>query len=130
MPDARANEVALHAAITRMSDADLVSELRGLLGPRLVAYLAGAHETRAVRMWADGTRKVSSRAAIDRMRIALQVAHVITERETSSVAQAWFQGLNPLLGDRLPTFVLTEERDLSQVGAEILKATRHFASGQ
>jgi hypothetical protein len=34
----------------------VVAELRDLPGARLVAYLAGVTETRAVREWAEGIR--------------------------------------------------------------------------
>jgi hypothetical protein len=44
------------------------------------------------------------------------------------VAQAWFQGLNPQLGDRSPARLL-REGDLAEVGPEIVAAARAFVIG-
>jgi hypothetical protein len=41
----------------RLSPAELTGELRDLLGAKLVAYLGGVKETRAVRQWVDGSRQ-------------------------------------------------------------------------
>ncbi len=43
----------------------LVDELRRTLGAKLVAYIAGVTETRAVREWAEGTRKPSPERGAD-----------------------------------------------------------------
>jgi hypothetical protein len=48
----------------------LVKELRDLLGAKLVAYLGGVKETRAVRQWAEGTRVVSGEEDLRRLRVA------------------------------------------------------------
>lgn len=128
MADERKTEVEVHAAVMRMTDAALVSELRALLGAKLVAYLGGVNETRAIRQWADGARRVSSRGAVNRMRIALQSARLITQCDSPQVAQAWFLGLNPILADRSPAMVLREACDLEVAGAEVIAAARQFAS--
>ena len=91
-----------------MTTAQLVTALRDLLGVKLVAYLGRVKETRAVRQWAEGTRSIANPADVDRLRVAYRAAAVITARDSEQVAQAWFQGLNPLLDDRSPARVLRD----------------------
>lgn len=121
-PDLEAYE---HAA--RVEFPIVVAELSELLGPKLVAYLAGVTETRAVRQWAE--RKRAARGEVPaRLRLALQVALVIAHHDDAHVAQAWFQGLNPQLDDRSPARLLREGA-LEEVGPLILSAARAFVSG-
>lgn len=110
----------------RIQPAQLVAELRDLLGARLVAYLGGVKETRAVRQWAEGTRRVSA-GDLRRLRLAYQAARLLAERDTPAVVQAWFQGLNPALEDRSPARVL-REGDIDDVGPAVLAAARQFAA--
>ena len=105
----------------------VVKELRELLGAKLVAYIAGVTETRAVHEWADGARE-SRRSVEERLRFALRVAAFIAEHDSAGVSQAWFQGLNPQLNDRSPARLL-REGDLDEVGPQILAAARAFAVG-
>ncbi|GAA1134013.1 hypothetical protein [Citricoccus alkalitolerans] len=106
--------------------AALVDRLRAVLGARLVAYLGGVKETRAVRQWAAGER-VPSHVVAQRLRLAYQVAGLIVESQNSpAVVQAWFQGANPQLEDRSPARVLRED-DTDGVGPQVLSAARAFA---
>lgn len=105
----------------------VVKELRDLLGARLVAYVAGVGETRAVHEWAEGVREVRSDEAARRLRTALQVAHLLNRRDSPEVVQAWFQGLNPQLADRAPARLL-REGDVDEVGPQVLHAARAFAA--
>jgi len=75
----------------------LLLEGRDLLGGKLVAYLGGVRETRAVRQWAEGARVIQDKADKQRLRLAYQVAVLVGERDSAGVVQAWFQGLNPEL---------------------------------
>ncbi len=120
-------ELVAYDASVRMDVAVMVKELREILGPRLVAFLAGVKETRAVHEWAEGERDVRSAAVVDRLRVVYQVAKLITMRDDAAVAQAWLQGLNPKLGDRSPARLL-RDGDLEEVGPEILAAARDFAA--
>ncbi|MBB4854041.1 hypothetical protein HNP40_001421 [Mycobacteroides chelonae] len=117
---------AYHEALTMTTPA-LVSELASLLGLKLVAYLGNVKETRAVRQWADGSRAVSGVEDVERMRLALRAVRLIMSRDSKDVAQAWFQGLNPLLGDVSPARSL-REGDLDISGPRILAAARQFAA--
>ena len=121
-PDLEAYE---HAA--RIDFPPLVEELSELLGSKLVAYIAGVGEVRAVRQWSTGERE--PRAPIPaRLRLALQVAWLIAQHDNAAVARAWFQGLNPQLDDRSAARLL-REGELDEVGPLILSAARAFVSG-
>lgn len=67
-------------------------------------------------------------AILGAKRLAFQVARLISQRDSHEVAQAWFQGLNPQLGDRSPARLL-REGDLAEVGPEIVAAARAFVVG-
>lgn len=120
-------DLAAHEESLRLGTQALAQGLRDLLGVRLVALLAGVNETRAVHEWADGHREIKSPQTAARLRVAYQVARIITARDRPEVAQAWFQGLNPNLGDRSPARVL-RDGDLDEVGPEVLAAARAFAA--
>ena len=72
-------ELQAHERAMREPFDVVVKQLRDLLTPRLVAYLAGVRETRAVHQWADGTRDVKSADVEDRLRFALQVALLLND---------------------------------------------------
>jgi hypothetical protein len=116
-----------HAHAMRVDFPTVAGELRSLLGARLVAYLGSVKETRAVHEWADEGRKPSEPVQ-RRLRLALQVARMIAERDDSAVVQAWFQGLNPELDDRSPARLL-REGDLDEVGPLVVAAARAFLIG-
>lgn len=109
-----------------MTAPELVTELREVLGATLVAYLGKVRSTRIVREWAEGTRPIDDESDIERFRIAYRAARLITARDEPQVAQAWFQGLNPILGDQPPALLL-REGDVTDVGPKILSAAREFA---
>jgi hypothetical protein len=120
-------DLAAHEHAARIDFDAAVKELADLLGLKLVAYIAGVTETRAVRQWADGER--AAREPIPtRLRLALQIALVIAEHDNARVAQAWFQGLNPQLDDRSPARLL-REGELDEIGPLVLSAARAFVSG-
>jgi hypothetical protein len=121
-PDLEAYE---HAA--RVDFPAVVKELVDCLGSKLVAYVAGVTETRAVRQWMEGEREARDPIP-DRLRLALHVALLIARHDNARVAQAWFQGLNPQLDDRSPARLL-REGDLHEVGPLVLSAARAFVSG-
>lgn len=110
----------------RAGQRELVGQLRELLGSRLVAYLAGVSETRAVRQWADGNRSIRDEDDLQRLRVAYQAALVITARDSAQVAQSWFQGLNPQLDDQSPARLLRTGKP-DEAGRLVLAAARSFA---
>ena len=119
--------LAAHTLAVRSTFPEVVSTLRELLGPRLVAYLGAVRETRAVHQWADGARAPSD-AVQQRLRVALQVASMVAEVEGPRIAQAWLQGLNPQLDDRSPARLL-REGELQEVGPAVVGAARAFLVG-
>ena len=120
--------VQAHEHAMRSTLEATVKELADLLTPRLVAYIGGVRETRAVHQWAEGTREIKSPEVEDRLRFALQVAVMLAEHDSPRVVQAWFQGLNPHLEDRSPARLL-REGDLVEVGPAVLGAARAFLIG-
>ena len=128
MPVAYARpDLVAHTRAIRASFPEVASELRELLGARLVAYLGSVQETRAVHQWADATRTPSEETQ-QRLRVALQVALTIASAESARIAQAWFQGLNPQLEDRSPARLL-RDGELQEVGPAVIAAARAFLVG-
>jgi hypothetical protein len=126
MASARPDLIAYQDAMT-MSTAGLVTALRELLGAKLVAYLGKVKETRAVRQWADGDREIANPAVVERLRLAYRAAWMINQRNSKEVVQAWFQGLNPFLDERVPARLL-RDGDVESDGAQVIAAARQFAA--
>jgi hypothetical protein len=120
-------DLAAHQQVVRLDAREVARQLVDLLGARLVAYLGGVGETRAVRQWLDGGRDMRSDAEA-RLREALTVALTIASREEPRTVQAWFQGLNPQLDDRSPARLL-RDGELGEVGPEVRHAARAFVVG-
>jgi hypothetical protein len=120
-------DLAAHTHAMRASFPEVAAKLRELLGPRLVAYLGGVRETRAVHQWADENRQPSADVQ-QRLRLALQLALPIADADGHEVAQAWFQGLNPQLDDRSPARML-RDGDFEEVGPAVIAAARAFLVG-
>src|SRR5262252_3173164 len=113
---------------TRTPFALVAKELIEILGAKLVAYIAGVRETRAVQQYAQQGRSPRHPGIEPRLRLALRVGKVIAERDSGEIAQAWFMGLNPQLNDRSPARLL-REGDIHEVGPEIVAASRAFVVG-
>jgi len=111
----------------RLEPAAIVSELRDRLGVRLVAFLAGVSETRAVHEWASGERRIRQQEVVDRLRLIYQVVELLATRDSDTVIQAWFQGLNPKLEDRSPARLLRDGQ-LVEIGPQVLAAARAFVA--
>lgn len=102
----------------------VVEALCGLLGLRLVAYIASVKETRAVRQWAARERTPSPHA-VKIMRDTYQIARLLSETNSLEVVQAWFQGMNPLLDD-VPPARLLRESETDEAAHRVLAAARAF----
>lgn len=102
----------------------VIEELREILGARLVAYLGGVKETRAVTDWITEKHRPSSEAVEQRLRDAYQIAALLAEVEGKGVVQTWFMGMNPQLDDRSPARLLREGGP--EAGTEVLGAARAF----
>ncbi|UUW88694.1 hypothetical protein [Pimelobacter simplex] len=111
----------------RLGTPELVQRLCDLLGTKLVAYLSSVADTRTVRAWADfAADSAPPDELIERLRVAYQAATLLSENDTASVIQAWFQGRNPLLDDIAPARVL-RDGEVGVGGANVMVAARAFA---
>ena len=115
-----------YADSLRLPPAEIVQGLRDTLGAKLVAYIGGVRETRAVREWADGERTPSAEI-VQRLRATYYVMALLRDRESASTVASWFQGMNPELEDRAPARVLREQ-DLVTAGPAVLAAARSFVA--
>lgn len=105
----------------------VAKELIDSLGPKIVAYIGGVTEVSAARGWSDGTEPKDPNVQ-PRLRVALRVTRLLMQRDSAAVAQAWFQGLNPQLGDRVPAQLL-REGSIEEVGPDVVAAARAFVVG-
>ncbi len=121
-------DLAAHDRALRLPFSAMVRELQQVLGAKLVAYIASVSETRAVHEWAKGVRDPKDPELERRLRLVLQIAHLIAAHDSREVAQAWFQGLNPQLDDRAPAQLL-RDGDVIEVGRDVLAAARAFVVG-
>jgi hypothetical protein len=117
-------DLAAHEEVLRLNLPQVARKLTDLLGGRLVAYVGGVKETRAVRQWIEGDRQPQGDTEA-RLREALIVAIMLSKKEKVGTIQAWFQGLNPLLDDRSPARLL-RDGDLAKIGPEVRSAARAF----
>ncbi len=118
------SDVGAHRTAMKGSIAAVTRQLTDILGAQLVAYMGSVKETRAVREWIAGTR-VPRGDASQRLRFAYRVAKCIADSDGVETAQAWFQGLNPMLGNVSPA-QLIRTGDLNTDGPRIIKAEEHF----
>ena len=120
----RQADLEAHRFATTMPTPALVTFLREALTPRLVAFIAGVTETRATRQWAEGEREVGSTAREQRLRAAAHVTRLIAETFDERTAQAWMQGMDPMLDDRSPAWVLRHATDEADRAAVLASARR------
>ena len=113
---------------TRAPFAFVARDLIDILGAKLVAYIAGVREARAVQQYADDSRSPRHPSIEPRLRLALRVAMLISKHDSKEIAQAWFMGLNPQLNDRSPARLL-REGEIDEIGPEIIAAARAFVVG-
>ncbi len=102
----------------------IVDDLRHVLGAKLVAYIAAVTETRTVREWVTTGRRPAP-AAEQRLRLAHRVVTLIRASEGVGIVPTWFQGMNPMLGDRSPARMLRED-DFDDAGPRVLAAATAF----
>lgn len=115
-----------HEKAVRLPAAQVVADLREILGATLVAYLGGVKETRAVAEWAAGKREPSSQT-MNRLRTAFRVATLLRTRDNNGVVRAWFQGMNPHLEDVAPARVLRGQ-PLEEAGPAVISVARAFVA--
>ena len=65
----------------------------------------------------------------ERLRFAYRIVKMLSAHGKPIAVQAWLQGLNPDLDDRIPITLLRKGR-LDKEGREVLGAARAFAAGR
>lgn len=105
----------------------LVQELRSDLGASLVAYIAGANETRTVRIWAESSPFAfhPDDAVEQRLRLAHTVLVIVRAHFDAQTVASWFQGMNPTLSDHAPAWII-RERPVTEAEPLVLTAARTF----
>ena len=111
-----------HKAVTTIAIEDMSNSLKGLLGPKLMAYTVGASE-RTCDRWIAGANTPNLDAE-RRLRCAYQIFELLKPVDSSTVIRAWFMGMNPQLDDLSPAEAIRGD----QLRESIL-AARAFATG-
>ena len=117
-------EIGAHRQAHTLSLPDVVGHLRDVLTPKLVAYVGSVSETRATRQWAEGARSPSAEVEV-RLRDALHATLVVETAYDTKTAQAWMQGIDPLLDDRSPAWALREGDP--ELRRAVIASARRFA---
>ncbi len=115
-----------HRESLSLKFSDLVSRLADAIGRKLIAYVAGVRDVRAVERWMAGGQPYGDAEA--RLRLTFQVVRTLLEHDPREVVQAWLMGVNPELGDRVPLRLL-REGDLAVVAPEVMAAARAYIAG-
>jgi hypothetical protein len=87
---------------------EVVVLLRAMIGPGLVASIAGVKAQERVNDWANGTTGTTLERE-RRLRVALEATLVVLECAGLDVARAWLTRPSAELGGRSPAAVLREE---------------------
>jgi hypothetical protein len=111
-----------HQATVHASPQNMASELQGLFGQRIVAFMTGLADPKAIGRWARGER-VPRGDAEQRLRDAFQIATFLTLADSPETARAWFIGMNPHFGNRAPFAILGQDPSKSQ---EVFEAAKAF----
>ncbi len=107
MPDVRARSDEAHHKAVDFTIADIARFLQETLGQKLVGYMAGISDPKAVGDWARGGRHPRAEAEV-RLRTAFQVFHLLQNEESPHTVRAWFVGINPQLDDETPAEAIRE----------------------
>lgn len=102
----------------------LVEFLGEHLGEDVTAYLSGIEDPETVRAWAQGQVQPSP-DEMSRLVIAYEATQCLSDVCGDTMIRSWFFGMNPMLEDRAPAYVL---RHLKGEDLEIvLSAAQEFA---
>jgi len=101
----------------------VASFLQDALGQKLVGYIVGINDHKAVGAWASGERSPRSTSE-EKLRTTFQIFNLLQESESEHTVRAWFVGLNPQLFDQSPATVLREGD-----ARDVLIAAKSFLAG-
>lgn len=114
--DLEAHRHAMSAPISHV-----VTELVSILGATTVAVIGDVKETRAVQQWCEGRQPQREHV----LRLALQLARMLTSQADRALAVAWFHGSNPHVADGVPMLLL-RTAPLAEIQGPLLRAARAF----
>ena len=106
----------------------LLGELVSIIGRKLTAYIASVKDARAIDRWIAGESQPHNPEVERRLRLAYQIAAMLSEHDSAAVVQAWLIGLNPELDDAVPVQLL-REGSLELDGKRVIGAARAFVAG-
>jgi hypothetical protein len=119
-------DLAAHREALSLPWPELIKRLIDVLGRKLTAYVGGVKDVRALDRWMEGSEPYGDKVA--RLRLTFQVVRTLQDHDSPQVVQAWFIGVNPELGDRVPLRLL-RNGNLDTIAPEILGAARAFIAG-
>jgi hypothetical protein len=96
-------------------------ELNALLGPALVASLAGSKDRKWPTRWGQPDGPEPRPESLRRLAFAHRKLHELTAARGAPIARQWFLRGNPLLGESTPILAIREDRH-----AEVSAAVRAF----
>ncbi len=114
-----------HHDAVRTSTSEVAATLQELFGQRLVAFMTGVDDPKAVGRWARRERTPRDQTE-QRLRDAFQIARLLTMADSADTARAWFIGMNPHFANRAPFAVLGEEPESAP---RVLAAAKAFIAG-
>ena len=97
-----------HQETVRAGTQDIAAALQALFGQRIVAFMTGVEDPKAVGRWARGERTPRADAE-QRLRATYQIIQILTFADSKETARAWFIGMNPHFADRAPFAILGED---------------------
>ncbi|MET0887896.1 MAG: hypothetical protein ABWX92_15775 [Mycetocola sp.] len=127
METRRQDEPAFDEQARKASLDDLpvvVARAREILGPKVLAYIGHATQTRAVREWISGAVELDAETQ-RRLRAACYSAVLLHEREGKATVQSWFVAMVPELDDASPAGLL-RDRTLVNAIDRVERAARNF----
>jgi hypothetical protein len=122
------DDAALFPEILRMDMPTVVTELVKIVGRGITAAIAGVKDRRTVSSWIrlrlDTKAMGPTAARLDRLRVALRFALVLSRYESKAVVSAWFCGVNPYLANNQTPAQVIRDGDLSKEGESLAIAAR------
>ena len=85
---------------------EILDYLQEHLGREVTAYLSGADDLKAFELWAQGIMAEARDLPGMRLRSAHEAVCALIDAYGSPMARAWLFGMNPMLDDEAPAYVL------------------------
>ncbi|MGH7961483.1 MAG: hypothetical protein ACRERD_06600, partial [Candidatus Binatia bacterium] len=111
-----------HQETVRAATQEIAATMQRVFGQRIVAFMSGVEDPKAVGRWARGERTPRDDTE-QRLRAAFQIAQLLTLADSAETARAWFIGMNPHFADRAPFAILGED---PAKASQVLAAAKAF----